>query len=177
MAIKHLHLLEQYALGPWIWFPRNDANFLNWWGWTQFHTVSWSCMKYSSANQELKKELLQSIQNNQGKLVPNSTQSSRSYTRYILQYVTHFSPRFPMLSHTRYSEVTPVVTWQALSVFPSIVFHLALLFQCISSFQQHYGPGTGSVSNRNEYQEIFLEGRGRAARKADNFVTICERTA
>jgi len=28
------------------------------------------------------------------------------------------------------------------------------------SFLLHYGPGVDSFSNRNEYQEYFLEGKG-----------------
>ena len=28
------------------------------------------------------------------------------------------------------------------------------------SFRPHYGPGVDSASNRNEYQEYFLEGKG-----------------
>jgi hypothetical protein len=28
------------------------------------------------------------------------------------------------------------------------------------SLRQHYGPGVGSTSNRNEYQEYFLGGKG-----------------
>ena len=30
----------------------------------------------------------------------------------------------------------------------------------IKSFRSHYGPGVGSASNRNEYQEYFLRGKG-----------------
>jgi len=30
----------------------------------------------------------------------------------------------------------------------------------IKSFRSHYGPGVGSASNRNEYQEHFLGGKG-----------------
>jgi len=29
-------------------------------------------------------------------------------------------------------------------------------FSLTQSFQQHYGPGVDSASNRNEYQEYFL---------------------
>ena len=29
----------------------------------------------------------------------------------------------------------------------------------IYSFEPHYGPGVDSASNRNEYQEYFLEGK------------------
>jgi hypothetical protein len=36
-----------------------------------------------------------------------------------------------------------------------------------SSFQPHYGPGVNSASNRNEYQESSLGGKGRPARKAE----------
>jgi hypothetical protein len=36
-----------------------------------------------------------------------------------------------------------------------------------------YGPVIDSASNRNEYQE-FSWGKGRQARKADNFTAICE---
>jgi len=30
----------------------------------------------------------------------------------------------------------------------------------IKSFQSHYGPGVDSATNRNEYQEHFLGGKG-----------------
>jgi hypothetical protein len=30
-------------------------------------------------------------------------------------------------------------------------------FLFIQSFRSHYGPGVDSASNRNEYQEYFLE--------------------
>ena len=33
-------------------------------------------------------------------------------------------------------------------------------FSLTSSFRPRYGPGINSVSNRNEYQEYFLEGKG-----------------
>jgi len=33
-------------------------------------------------------------------------------------------------------------------------------FIYIKSFQSHYGPGVDSASNRNEYQEYFLGGKG-----------------
>ena len=33
-------------------------------------------------------------------------------------------------------------------------------FSLTQSFQQHYGPGVDSASNRNEHQEYFLEGKG-----------------
>ena len=33
-------------------------------------------------------------------------------------------------------------------------------FSLTLSFQPHYGPGVGSTSNRNEYQEYFLGGKG-----------------
>jgi len=32
--------------------------------------------------------------------------------------------------------------------------------QWFDSFRPHYGPGFDSASNRNEYQECFLEGKG-----------------
>ena len=36
------------------------------------------------------------------------------------------------------------------------------------------GPGVDSASNRNEYQEYFLGGKGRPLRRADNLTTfIC----
>jgi hypothetical protein len=34
------------------------------------------------------------------------------------------------------------------------------LFIDIKSFRSHYGPGDDSPSNRNEYQEYFLGGKG-----------------
>ena len=33
-------------------------------------------------------------------------------------------------------------------------------FSLTQSFQLHYGPGVDSASNRNEYQEYFLGGKG-----------------
>jgi hypothetical protein len=45
--------------------------------------------------------------------------------------------------------------------------------------QPHYGPRVDSASNRNEYQESSLRGRGGKgwpARKADNLTAICEPT-
>jgi len=33
-------------------------------------------------------------------------------------------------------------------------------FSLIQSLRPHYGPGVDSASNRNEYQEYFLGGRG-----------------
>jgi len=36
----------------------------------------------------------------------------------------------------------------------------AEFFIDIKSFRSHYGPGVDSVSNRNEYQEHFLGGKG-----------------
>jgi formylmethanofuran dehydrogenase subunit E-like metal-binding protein len=40
-------------------------------------------------------------------------------------------------------------------------------------FHPHYGPGVDSVPNRNEYQKSSW-GKGRPARKADNFTAVCE---
>jgi hypothetical protein len=34
------------------------------------------------------------------------------------------------------------------------------IFSLIYSFQPHYGPGVDSASNRNEYQQHFLGGKG-----------------
>ena len=34
------------------------------------------------------------------------------------------------------------------------------IFIDIKSFRSHYGPGVDSTSNRNEYQEYFLGGKG-----------------
>jgi hypothetical protein len=43
------------------------------------------------------------------------------------------------------------------------------------SFQPQYGPGVDSACNRNEYQEYSgWGGKGRSARKADNFTAISE---
>jgi hypothetical protein len=33
-------------------------------------------------------------------------------------------------------------------------------FNYIFAFRSHYGPGVDSASNRNEYQEYFLGGKG-----------------
>ena len=35
-----------------------------------------------------------------------------------------------------------------------------IFFIGIKSFRSHYGPGVDSASNRNEYQEYFLGGKG-----------------
>jgi hypothetical protein len=35
-------------------------------------------------------------------------------------------------------------------------------------------PGVDSVSNRNEYHESSMVGKGRPERKADEFIAICE---
>jgi hypothetical protein len=50
-------------------------------------------------------------------------------------------------------------------------------FQFILYFQPHFGPEVDSTSNRNKYQESSWGGgggKGRRARKADNFAAICE---
>jgi hypothetical protein len=36
------------------------------------------------------------------------------------------------------------------------------------------GPGVYWASNRNEYQKVFLEGKARPLRKADNLAAIWE---
>ena len=33
-------------------------------------------------------------------------------------------------------------------------------FSLMQSFRSHYGPGVDSATNRNEYQEYFLGGKG-----------------
>jgi hypothetical protein len=47
---------------------------------------------------------------------------------------------------------------ETMSGFDSRWCHWYFLF--ILSFQLHYGPGVDSASNRNEYQEYFLGGKG-----------------
>ena len=42
----------------------------------------------------------------------------------------------------------------------SIPARVSGFFIDIKSFRSHYGPGVGSFSNRNEYQEHFLGGKG-----------------
>jgi len=43
----------------------------------------------------------------------------------------------------------------------------------IKYFRLHYGPGVDSASNGNEYQEYFLGGKRRLARKADDLPPSC----
>jgi hypothetical protein len=45
-------------------------------------------------------------------------------------------------------------------VADSIAASVSGFFIDIKSFRSHYGPGVDSASNRNEYQEHFLEGKG-----------------
>jgi len=68
-----------------------------------------------------------------------------------------------------YREFVKYLTyWQqwgtaVLQIVKSVVrFQLVSLkfFIDIKSFQSHYVPGVDSVSNRNEYQEYFLGGKG-----------------
>ena len=47
-----------------------------------------------------------------------------------------------------------------LNVAGSIPAGVSGFFIDIKSFRSHYGPGVDSVSNRNEYQECFLGGKG-----------------
>jgi hypothetical protein len=56
---------------------------------------------------------------------------------------------------------------------------LDFLSPCIYSFLPHYGPGDDSASNRNEYEESYLRGEGKArpARKVNNLTAICETIA
>jgi len=42
----------------------------------------------------------------------------------------------------------------------SIPAGISGIFIDIKSFRSHYGPGVDSASNRNEYQEYFLGGKG-----------------
>ena len=42
----------------------------------------------------------------------------------------------------------------------SIATSVSGFFIDIKSFRSHYGPGVDSASNRNEYQEYFLGGKG-----------------
>ena len=45
-------------------------------------------------------------------------------------------------------------------VVGSIPAGVSGFFIDIKSFRSHYGPGVDSASNRNEYQEYFLGGKG-----------------
>ena len=45
-------------------------------------------------------------------------------------------------------------------VASSIPASVSGFFIDIKSFRSHYGPGVDSASNRNEYQEYFLGGKG-----------------
>jgi hypothetical protein len=40
------------------------------------------------------------------------------------------------------------------------------------SFRPHYGAGVDWASNRNEYQEYFLVGKGGPMRRPDNLTTF-----
>jgi hypothetical protein len=51
---------------------------------------------------------------------------------------------------------------------------LNYFFQLTYSFQPHCDLGLDSASNRNKYQNVFLEGKERPARKADNLTVIRE---
>jgi hypothetical protein len=46
-------------------------------------------------------------------------------------------------------------------------------FSLTYSFRPHYGPGVDSASNRNEYQEYFLEGKGGRCVGLTNLPTSC----
>jgi hypothetical protein len=46
--------------------------------------------------------------------------------------------------------------------------------QCTYSFQPHYGPGVDTISNRNEYEKIFLGSKALPAFKAENITVHCE---
>ena len=43
----------------------------------------------------------------------------------------------------------------------------------IKSFRSHYGPGVDSASNRNEYQDYFLEGKGGRCIRPTNLTPSC----
>ena len=43
----------------------------------------------------------------------------------------------------------------------------------IKSFRSHYGPGIDSVSNRNEYQEYFLGGKGGQCERLTTLPPSC----
>jgi hypothetical protein len=48
--------------------------------------------------------------------------------------------------------------------------------QLTSSFQQHYNLGVDLDSNKNEYHESFLGGKGRPALKAAKLTAIYDLT-
>ena len=43
----------------------------------------------------------------------------------------------------------------------------------IKSFQSHYGPGIDSASNKNEYQEHFLGGKGDRCLRLTTLPPLC----
>ena len=45
--------------------------------------------------------------------------------------------------------------------------------QWIKSFRSHYGPGVDSASNRNEYREYFLGGKGGRCVRLTNLPPSC----
>ena len=80
----------------------------------------------------------------------------------ILQPERLYSWCFPSLL---YSSGTAVTQWLRCcatnrKVAGSIPAGVIGFFIDIKSFRSHYGPGVDSASNRNEYQEYFLEGKG-----------------
>ena len=46
-------------------------------------------------------------------------------------------------------------------------------FVDIKSFRSHYGPDVDSVSNRNEYQEYFLRGKGDRSVRLATYYYLC----
>ena len=51
----------------------------------------------------------------------------------------------------------------------SIPASVSWIFIDIKSFRSHYGPGVDSVSNRNEYQEYLLGGKGGRCVRLTNY--------
>ena len=70
-------------------------------------------------------------------------------------------PSFCLLNYFSSSKGTAVAQWLSCcatdrKVVGSIPASVSGIFIDIKSFRSHYGPGVGSASNRNEYQEYFL---------------------
>jgi len=84
---------------------------------------------------------------------------------------------FKWLSHLR-SRISEVTAHDILNVLRTVSLVRSQLeslefFIDIKSFRSHYGPGVDSASNRNEYQEYFLGGKGGRCVRLTNLPTSC----
>ena len=66
---------------------------------------------------------------------------------------------FPVIFRKQGAQLVEALRYKSeVRGFDSRLCHLN--FSLIKSFRPHYGPGVDSTSNRNEYQEYFLGGKG-----------------